>query len=254
MRGGPGERPIRTTAPVRVDARAMLAASAGLPPNVSADTAAEIRGEPGWKIDDRCRVIGAERPGRPEPDGAFSAAQVVMERYEMAEPGIVRAAYYADAPLEGRTMVLEGRFLFLRFPMPVRVGGVVEVQRQIAGRPVHVWGWSYRTLQGHLEQGRMHWEVWKWMDSGQVEFRIHAFSKRGRIRNPIVRLGFLLFGRWTQERFYRAVFDRMARLVARRTDVAFDPAPPPCEPVSEDDRVTLGPGSGGDGANSGRSA
>lgn len=226
------ERPIHVTAPLRADARSVLAESEHLSPNVTADVADEIRGEPGWRIDDRCRVIGTEPPGPPRPDGPFAAAQVVMERYEMAAPNIVRAAFYADAPLQDRTMVLEGRFLFLRFAMPVRVGDVVEVQREVDGRPVHSWGWSYRTLEGHLEQGRMHWEVWKWLDTGRVEFRIHAFSKRGPIRNPIVRLGFLLFGRWTQERFYRGVFDRMARLVARRSGTVFDPAPPPCERVT----------------------
>ena len=225
------DRPIAETAPLRADARALLAESEHLDPNLTVETAEEVRGATGWKIDDRCRVLGAEPPGPPRPDGPFAAAQVIMERYEMAVPAIVRAAYYADAPLAGRTMVLEGRFLFLRFPMPVRVGDVVEEQREVAGRPVHSWGWSYRTLEGHLEQGRMHWEVWKWLDTGQVEFRIHAFSKRGPIRNPIVRLGFLLFGRWTQERFYRGVFDRMARLVARRSGVPFDPAPTPCGPV-----------------------
>ena len=249
------DRPVHVTAPVSTDAAAFLAASAELRPNVAVERAAEVRGEPGWKVDDRCRAVGREEAGPPRPDGPFAAAQAVMERYEMAAPNIIRAAWYADAPLEGRTMLLEGRFLFLRFPMPVRVGEVVEVRRSVAGRPVHVWGWSYRTLEGHLEQGRMHWEVWKWMDTGRVEFRIHAFSKRGPIRNPIVRLGFRLFGRWTQERFYRAVFERMASLVAERTGVEHDPMPAPCEQVAPGDRVTHGPTPGGPAAGPhGRSA
>ena len=32
------------------------------------------------------------------------------------------------------------------------------------------YGWYYDTLEGHFEQGRMHYEVWKWLDTGEVEF------------------------------------------------------------------------------------
>lgn len=249
------ERPIRTTAPIRADARAELERSAELRPNVEVDTAAEVRGEEGWRIDDRCRVVGEEPPGPPSPDGAFRVACGILERYEMADPAIIRAAYYEDAPLAGREMLLEGRFLFLRFPMNVRVGDVVERTRMVAGRPVHVWGWSYRTLEGHLEQGRMHWEIWKWIDTGRVEFRIHAFSRRGHIRNPIIRLGFLLFGRMTQESFYAAVLDRMARQVAAATDALYDPAPVRCSDVPEGERATQGPTTGRpDGGVRGRTA
>lgn len=236
------DRTIHCTAPLRVDARGHLAASTDLPPNVRADTAEEVRDRPGWRIDDHCSVIGVEPPGPPLPDGPFAAVAAVLERYEMAPPAIVRAAWYEDEPLVGRTILLEGRFWFLRFPMPVRVGELVDVQRRVGGRPVQVRGWSYRTLEGHLEQGRMHWAVWKWLDTGRIEFRIHAFSSRGRIRNPIVLLGFVLFGRWTQARFYRGVFDRMARLVADRTGAPRDTTSSPCEPVDPVERVTRAAG------------
>jgi len=36
----------------------------------------------------------------------------------------------------------------------------------------------------------MDWEVWKWLDDGHVEFRVHAVSRPARIANPIVRFGF----------------------------------------------------------------
>ena len=39
--------------------------------------------------------------------------------------------------------------------------------RAATGRPVRIWGWSYRTLQGHLEMGQMDYEVWKWLDDGE---------------------------------------------------------------------------------------
>jgi uncharacterized protein (UPF0548 family) len=81
---------------------------------------------------------------------------------------------------------------------------------------VRVWGWSYRTLQGHLEMGQMDYEVWKWLDSGEVEFRIHVVSRPARIRNPIVRLGFRIFGRGQQLRFTRRTCERMACLLEGR--------------------------------------
>ena len=59
-----------------------------------------------------------------------------------------------------------------------------------------MWGWNYRTLDGHVEMGQMDWEVWKWLETGAVEFRVHAVSRAAPIPNPIVRLGFhLLRGR-----------------------------------------------------------
>jgi hypothetical protein len=91
-----------------------------------------------------------------------------------------------------------------------------------------VWGWNYRTLQGHLETGQMTYEVWKWCDSGAVEFHIDAFSRAARIPNPIVRLGFRVFGRREQERFARLACERMARL----TTSELERRPPDVQPLA----------------------
>jgi uncharacterized protein (UPF0548 family) len=106
-------------------------------------------------------------------------------------------------------MLLEARFLGLRFRFGVRVSGVTNEEREQDGRPLRVWGWSYRTLKGHLETGQMDYEVWKWLDDGSVEFRIHVVSRAARIANPFVRLGFRLFGRREQVRFARRSLERM---------------------------------------------
>jgi uncharacterized protein (UPF0548 family) len=137
-----------------------------------------------------------------------------MRAYEFADPAIVRAIYHPDQPLERRDMLLEIHFHGLRFHCGVRVGAVRDDESEIDGRQVRVWGWSYRTLQGHIEMGEMDFEVWKWLDTGAVEFRIHSFSRRARIRNPVVRLGFRLFGRREQVRFARHACARMAALTA----------------------------------------
>jgi uncharacterized protein (UPF0548 family) len=106
-------------------------------------------------------------------------------------------------------MLLEARFWGLRFHFGVRVGGVFDETGEFDGRRARVWGWSYRTLQGHLEMGQMDYALWKWLDDGSVEFRIRVVSRPARIPNPIVRFGFRLFGRRQQVRFARRACERM---------------------------------------------
>jgi uncharacterized protein (UPF0548 family) len=166
----------------------------------------------GWTVDRYCQRLPAEPPGEPVADGSWATAQKLMRGYEFADPSRVRAVYHPDAPLEGREMLLELRFLGLRFDVGVRVGGVHDETRAVGGRAVRVWGWSYRTLQGHLEMGEMEYELWKWLDTGDVEFRIRRFSRPAPIRNPIVRVGFRIFGRRQQVRFARRACERMLHL------------------------------------------
>ena len=52
----------------------------------------------------------------------------------------------------------------------------------------------------------------KWSDSGAVEFALEAYSQRAEIRNPLVRVGFAVFGRREQLRFYHSTCGRMRRL------------------------------------------
>jgi uncharacterized protein (UPF0548 family) len=174
---------------------------------------AELTREAGWNVDDYVQPLPAEAPGPPEPGGTWERARELMRDYEFADPDMVRAVYAPDSELEGRDMLLEARFWGLRFRFGVRVGAVVDETSESDGRPVRVWGWSYRTLQGHLEMGQMDYELWKWLDTGEVEFRIHVVSRPARIRNPVIRLGFRLFGRPAQVRFARHACERMARLV-----------------------------------------
>ena len=50
-------------------------------------------------------------------------------------------------------------------------------------------------------------------------------SSRAKIPNPVVALGFGVFGRWTQTRFYRAAGVRLARLVSEIYAGAERPVP-----------------------------
>jgi uncharacterized protein (UPF0548 family) len=167
----------------------------------------------GWRIDDYCQPLPGEPPGQPRPGGPWARARQVLRDYEFADPRIVRAVYDPGGPLEGRNMLLVVRFWGLTFRLGVRVSGVTDQVRLVGGREVRVWGWSYATLQGHLETGQMDYEVWKWLDTGAVEFRIHVVSRASRIGNPIVRLGLRLFGRREQVRFAKRACERMASLV-----------------------------------------
>jgi uncharacterized protein (UPF0548 family) len=172
----------------------------------------QFTAENGWRIDDYQQPLPAEQPGPPITGGSWQIAQRLMRDYEFADPKVIRAIYHPDRPLEERDMLLEGRFLGLRFHFGVRVGGVVDETRTIDGRDVRAWGWNYRTLQGHLEMGQMDFEVRKWLGSGEVEFRIHVFSRPAQIPNPLIRLGFRLFGRPMQTKFARHACMRMQQL------------------------------------------
>ena len=109
-------------------------------------------------------------------------------------------------------MLLQIRFLRVRFAVGVRVSEVYEDERVADGSRAHVTGWAYQTLDGHFEQGEMHYQVWKWIDSGDVEFRLHAVSKVADTGPWLLRTGFRLLGRTNQLRFYRQICRRVRRL------------------------------------------
>jgi uncharacterized protein (UPF0548 family) len=166
-----------------------------------------------WHVDDYCHPLPPEPPGDPLPDGSFETARRLLRDYEFADPKRIRSYYWADAPLEARDMLLEIRYLLLRVRVGVRISEEFDEVRQIADRAVRVWGWAYQTLEGHLERGQMDYQVWKWLDTGEVQFRIHAVSEIAEVRNPILSLGFRLVGRREQVRFARRSAERMERLV-----------------------------------------
>jgi uncharacterized protein (UPF0548 family) len=182
----------------------------------------ELIAEQHWHHDDRRQALPGEPPGDPVAGGPFELAKALMRDYEFAEGSAVHAIFEQDAPLEGRDMLLVGRFLGLDFRLGVRVFEVVDERRTEEDRPVQVWGWSYRTLNGHLERGQMSYEVRKWLDSGAVEYRIAAVSHRAHVSNPLVRIGFGLLGRREQVKFYDHTCEVMARKTA--TEVAAAPA------------------------------
>jgi uncharacterized protein (UPF0548 family) len=187
-----------------------LAELARKPLNFDLASIADPAPRSGWTITDLRQSLPPEPPGMPVQRGSWQIARRLMSGYEFADPSIVRAYYDPGVPLERRDMLLELQALGIaRLFVGVRVGEVFERTRELGGRHARVWGWNYRTLEGHVEMGQMDLEVWKWLDDGQVEFRVHAISRPARIPNPIIRLGFHLLRRREREAFLRSTKQRM---------------------------------------------
>jgi uncharacterized protein (UPF0548 family) len=214
--------------------RRALAQLADRPLNFDPAELAAATPQRGWHLDDYRRPLPAEPPGEPVPGASFQIARRLMSDYAFADPAIVRAVFDPAAGLPDRNMLLEARFGPLRFLLGCRVGAVTDEARTVDGRPLRVWGWSYGTLAGHFERGQMDFAVWKWLDDGAVEFRIHAVSQRANAGNPVVRLGFRLLGRRRQVRFARRACERMAQLVERELAQA------PSAAADEDRAAQLG--------------
>jgi len=166
----------------------------------------------GWRVDDMVESLPHEGSGPPAEGGSWQVARRIMDEYQLADPAAVRASYDREAPMPGRDMLLKIRFAGLPIRVGVRIGDVYEQTLELDGRPVHLFGWSYRTLEGHFEQGQMHYELWKWLDSGDVEFHLRAVSRPAERGPLLLRTGFRLFGRSHQLRFYRQVCRRAKRL------------------------------------------
>jgi uncharacterized protein (UPF0548 family) len=164
----------------------------------------------GWTVTDLCQALPPEPPGTPMEQGSWQIARRLMRGYEFADPSIVRAYYDPDVPLQGRNMLLKLQALGIaHLYVGVRVGDVYEEVRELDGGRATVWGWNYRTLEGHVEMGQMDWEVWKWLGDGRVEFRVHAISRMADIRNPLVRLGFRLLREHERKAFLNSTKKRM---------------------------------------------
>lgn len=213
-------RRIVSTAPVPGSARVHFERLARLEVNFTPMSWEQADADPSWRADRHRMDLPSEAPGPPVEGGPFAVARALLWTYEVADPALVRAVYDAAAPLDGRDMLLVGRFAGLRFPMGVRVGGVIDGPDVEGGAAVHRFAWHYRTLQGHLERGQMDYEVVKEVASGRVSFRMTAYSQRGEIKNQVVRAGFAIFGRPTQLRFYARALQRMRRLTAEQVTVS----------------------------------
>jgi uncharacterized protein (UPF0548 family) len=181
----------------------------------------------GWHFDSYVQHLSAEAPGEPVPGGPWETACRLVRDYEFADPRILRGIYDVHEPLPGRHMLLEGRFCGLRFDMGVRVTSLTDGTRGTGESARRVWGWGYQTLQGHLEEGELTYEIVKHLATGAVDFVITGHSRRAPMRNPFIYFGFVLFGRLTQRRFYRNSARRLRRLLLAELDGGAPHVPEP---------------------------
>jgi uncharacterized protein (UPF0548 family) len=165
-----------------------------------------------WRTDEMVEPLPHEAPGPPAAGGSWQLARRMMDDYQLADPRIATGVYAPGAALRGRDLLLKIRYGLLRFTVGVRVGDVRDETVELEGRQVLVHGWSYRTLEGHFEEGDMRYELRKWLDSGDVEFVLRAVSRPARTGPLLARTGFRLVGRAQQLRFYRQICRRVRRL------------------------------------------
>ena len=219
--------------------KARLEAYAKARDSFDAERLSECTTATGWHIDDYEQELPGEAPGPPEPQGPFRAAQQVLRNYSFPPPGLITGIFEPDTPLEQRVMVLRGRFLFFTFWFGVRVSGVIdEVRTTPDGLEEAVWGYNYRTLEGHFEQGQIEFTVHKQLGTGRVIMKIHSVSKTGHIANPFYRLGFRLFGRMLQRRFAQGSLARtreQVEVMVRLGNVMPPPSETPVQPVSREE-------------------
>ncbi len=171
----------------------------------------------GWRLDEYKTSLPSEPKGEPIKNGSWELAKQVLLNYEFPDPSLVTGIFIPDDPIEKRVMIIKARFLLFSFYFGVRIASVTDETCDDPDKgKTRIWGYSYRTLEGHFEMGEIFFEVRKYLETGEVMFRIHSYSKTGRISNPFYRVGFALFGRGLQVRFAREALKRMEKLVKSR--------------------------------------
>ena len=225
----PPVRPLPSTAqpPAWEQYRAQIAAYTNAEVNYDFARQSEYTSATGWRLDDYATDLPAEAPGPPEAVGSFAAAQDVLRRYAFPPPDLITGYFDPAVPLDKRIMLLRAHFLVFNFYFGVRVSEVTdEAARTTPAGPERVWGYGYRTLQGHFEKGQIDFTIHKNLNTGAVQFRIHAVSQPGQIRNLFYWVGFKLFGRILQRKFASESLRRMRELVAASLSGAGLPSKP----------------------------
>ncbi|HZI16217.1 MAG TPA: DUF1990 family protein [Myxococcus sp.] len=186
------------------------------------DAEGEMTLENGWgQVCSEAR-LGREPPGPPQPDGLFERARQVLDTFDFSDPRIVKWHFLKDEELCGRTVLLElislGRKL--RYLCAVRVGDT----RLEIGDKRSVYGFSFETLEGHIEAGREWFLLKKDHETGEVRFHIEASWRAGQFPNWWSRLGFTMVGRRYQRAWHRLTQLRLRELTRHRPELVGQPA------------------------------
>ena len=177
---------MRPSLLARVDEASALGSLRGRQVNYDPAHAPEDGSPEGhWHVDSGAVLIGHEPPGDPVPDGPWEIARELVTRYEFADERILRAVYDQDQDLLGRDMLLEGRFLFLRFCSACASADVCNGTRGTATAAEPRLSWGCRSLPA----------TWRKPIAGsgcgprcrRVEFHIHQLLPgRPDVPDPVV--------------------------------------------------------------------
>ena len=174
--------------------------------------------DPSWRHDSYVTTVGMESPGPPEDGGLFMTAKQIVLEYRFPDPRRVTGQFDPAVPLDGRNMLLKAKFPGVHVQFAVRVVDVIDTETQRDDGTFKEWGYAYRTLDGHWEVGQMTFLLRKNCDSGKVRFLINAYSRTGRIPNPLYRFGFWLMGRKVQTNFAKQCLQRLVKLTHDELD------------------------------------
>ena len=132
------------------------------------------------------------RPPAPSPPPRTCCAATPSRR-PTSSPAISTPPY----PLEKRVMVLRAHFLVFNFYFGVRVSEVTDeaCPRHARRDPSACGATATAPSKATSKKGQIDFTIHKNLTSGAVQFRIHAVSQPGQIRNPFYWVGFKLFGR-----------------------------------------------------------
>ncbi|GGJ20896.1 DUF1990 family protein [Deinococcus roseus] len=206
--------------------------------NFDPEKSAEYTRKTGWRVDAYEAELPFEQPGQPEEWGPFQVAKGIVQDYRFPPPGLIQGIYYPDRPLAERYMLLKAHFLWMTFFFGVKIGGVIDTLKETEAGQEQIWGYNYRTLQGHFEKGQIEFLVVKNLQTGKVFFRIQAYSRPDRIKNLIYQIGFWIFGRPLQLYFARESMKRMVQLVQAELQGKTAPEGPKVRPVSQSAEAT----------------
>jgi len=165
-----------------------------------------------WRHDSYVTTVGKESPGPPVEGGLFMTAKQIVSEYRFPDPRRVVGKFDSASPLDGRNMLLDAKFAGVRVQFAVRIVEVVDREIQLDEGDCCEWGYAYRTLDGHWEVGQITFLLRKSYESGEVKFLINAYSRTGRIPNPLYRFGFWLLGRKVQTNFAKRCLNRLVQM------------------------------------------
>ena len=144
------------------------------------------RGREGhWHVDSGATRLGREEPGPPEHGGCGRSPAAWSVSTSSPTPGSCAASTAATAGCSAGTCCLRGASSACAFTSASGSPGSSMKNGTPATAPERVWGWCYQTLEGHLEQGRLSYEVIKHLTTGEVAFRVAGYSRPAPIRNPV---------------------------------------------------------------------